>query len=66
MRLICKCPRCRTKNALTIEDADKRKRCTECKRLFKVPGPEQLKNALEILETAKTDIYVDVEGNIYG
>jgi uncharacterized paraquat-inducible protein A len=51
---------------LTLEDADKRKRCLRCGRLFKVPQPEHLQKALAMLDQAHTKVYVDEKGNLYG
>jgi uncharacterized paraquat-inducible protein A len=51
---------------LSVEDADKRKRCKNCGRLFKVPALEQLQKAIEQIRQAHTRVYVDEKGNVYG
>lgn len=66
MKLLARCPVCTTILELSIEDADKRKRCPRCARLFKVPEPETLQNALSVLKSACKDVYVDEQGNVYG
>ena len=65
MKLVARCPVCGCVLQLSLADADKRKRCPRCTRLFKVPEADTLKNALEILKTACTDIFVDEKGNVY-
>ena len=47
-------------------DADKRKRCGKCKRLFKVPDLEEMPKAVDVIEKAKGPIYVDEDGKKYG
>jgi hypothetical protein len=65
MKLVARCPVCGYVLQLSLSDADKRKRCPKCTWLFKVPEADTLKKALEILETACTDIFVDEQGNVY-
>ncbi len=66
MRLLARCPRCRHEMELVLSDADKRKQCQRCGRLFKVPEPESLQKALRRLEEASAKVYVDEKGNLYG
>ena len=66
MRLLTKCPDCKITIELTIEDADRRKRCGRCGRLFHVPDLEALRDALTLLASAQSDVYVDEKGNVYG
>ncbi len=66
MRLLAKCPQCRHEMELALEDADKRKRCLRCGRLFQVPQPEHLQKALAMLNQARAKVYVDEKGNLYG
>jgi len=66
MRLLARCPQCRQEMELILEDADKRKQCRRCGRMFKVPRPEHLEKALKLLEDAKAKVYVDEKGNLYG
>ncbi len=66
MRLLARCPDCGVAMRLSLEDADKRKRCRQCGRLFKVPALEQLRKALELIKQAHAGVYVDEKGNVYG
>ena len=65
MKLLAKCPICRTVMELTMEHADKRIRCAVCRRLFKVPDAAAMGRALEVLAQAASDLYVDEQGNFY-
>lgn len=66
MRLLTKCPDCTLPIELSIADADRRKRCPRCGRLFHVPDTETLADALTLLRSAQADVYVDQKGNLYG
>lgn len=66
MRLLTKCPDCSVAIELSIADADRRKHCPRCGKLFSVPDTEALDKALTLLRTARCDVYVDVKGNVYG
>ncbi len=66
MRLLARCPDCGFEMTLLLEDADKRKRCRRCGRLFKVPTVEQMRMAIDLLEQAHSKVYVDEKGNVYG
>lgn len=66
MKLLAKCPKCAQNIELTIDMADKRVRCRRCRNMFKVPDMGNLNKAMKILKKAKTTIYVDQDGKIYG
>jgi uncharacterized paraquat-inducible protein A len=66
MRLLTKCPDCSIPIELSIADADRRKRCPRCGRLFSVPDVDALHDALSLLRSAQSDVYVDQKGNVYG
>lgn len=66
MRLLTKCPDCTIPIELTIADADRRKRCPRCGRMFRVPDTDALHDALTLLGTVHKDVYVDEKGNVYG
>jgi hypothetical protein len=51
---------------LTVQDADKRIRCSNCRRLFKVPDLQTLDSAVHLLAGAARDVFVDEQGNVYG
>jgi len=66
MEIIAKCPECGRTWRLDGSVADRRIRCKHCGRLFKVPKPEQVPKAAEVIEQAKGTIYVDEDGKTYG
>lgn len=66
MQLLAKCPKCSVVLELKLSDADKRKHCPQCGRLFSVPDLEHLKKALSILKEAGSTVYVDEKGRMYG
>ena len=66
MRLLAKCPVCKCVTELLMSDADKRIRCAVCRRLFKVPDTDTLRQALDRLAGASSDVFVDENGNLYG
>ncbi len=59
MELLAKCPRCGEVIHLKLGDADRRKRCTKCRSIFKVPDIDHLQEALKVIQKANTTIYVD-------
>ena len=65
MRLLTHCPDCRIPMELSIADADRRKRCFRCGKLFRVPDTVALENAMNLLRSAHSDVYVDEQGNVY-
>lgn len=66
MKLLAKCPKCTHNLNLDADMADKRIRCPRCNSLFKVPDMENLNKAIKIIQTARTQVYVDQDGKIYG
>jgi DNA-directed RNA polymerase subunit RPC12/RpoP len=66
MQIIAKCPECSKTWLLDSSAADRRIRCRECGRLFKVPKPDEVPKATEVIERAKGAIYVDESGRTYG
>ncbi len=66
MQIIAKCPKCSTTAKLVAEAADRRIRCGQCGRLFKVPSLEEISAAVEVLQNSRGTIYVDEKGRIYG
>ena len=65
MKILAKCPACGRVLELELEDADKRKRCVMCRRMFKVPRQDQLEKALKIIETASGAVFVDESGRVF-
>jgi transposase-like protein len=66
MEIIAKCPECCKTWRLDGGVADRRIRCKHCGRLFKVPKPDEVPKAAEVIERAKGTIYVDEDGKTYG
>jgi len=66
MQIIAKCPACCRVWQLDSDAADRRIRCRECGRLFKVPKSDELSNVAKVIEQAKGTIYVDEAGRTYG
>jgi DNA-directed RNA polymerase subunit RPC12/RpoP len=66
MQIIAKCPECCRTWQLDSSAADRRIRCRKCGRLFKVPKPDEVPKAAEVIERAKGTIYVDEAGKTYG
>ena len=66
MEIIAQCPRCGNRWQLDSDAADKRIKCLNCRRLFKVPKLEDVPNAVEVIKQAKGAIYVDQDGKAYG
>ncbi|MCE5186615.1 MAG: hypothetical protein LLF76_10870 [Planctomycetaceae bacterium] len=51
---------------LAMSHADRRIHCIACGRLFKVPDQQKLQNAIDRLEDAASEVFVDEQGNLYG
>lgn len=66
MKIIAKCPYCGTSNWHDGTAADKRLRCSKCRRLVKVPSLDEVPNATKVLSRTKADVYVDENGKTYG
>lgn len=66
MQIMARCPRCNSVWQLDNSAADRRIRCRKCGRLFKVPKPDELANAAEVIERTKGTVYVDEAGRTYG
>lgn len=66
MEIIANCPGCGKGWLLTERSADCRVRCKYCGLLFKVPQLEDMPEAVDKVQRAKGDIYVDESGNTYG
>jgi tRNA(Ile2) C34 agmatinyltransferase TiaS len=66
MQIIARCPFCGYCWLLDESAADKRIRCQNCKKLFKVPRIEDVPKAAKIIKDAKGTVYVDESGKTYG
>jgi uncharacterized Zn finger protein len=66
MQIMAKCPGCSSVWLLDEEAADRRIRCHKCGGLFKVPKPEEVSKAADVVKQAKGTVYVDETGKTYG
>jgi len=66
MQIIAKCPNCRNSWLLDADVADRRIRCQNCRRLFKVPKLDEVPEAVKVIKQVKSSIYVDKNGKTYG
>ena len=66
MQIISKCPMCGFSWLLDEIAADRRIRCRNCRKLFKVPKLEEAPKAMRVIRTAKGTCYVDEAGRTYG
>jgi len=66
MYIILKCPRCGYRWWLDATAADRRLRCRKCFLLLKVPPLSELTEATGILREARSEVYVDDSGKLYG
>lgn len=66
MHIIAQCPRCGYRFWLDAAAADRRLRCRKCFVLLKVPNLTEVADAADVIEQAKSGIYVDDTGKIFG
>jgi predicted Zn finger-like uncharacterized protein len=66
MQIIAQCPRCGSSWLLDEDAADKRIKCLNCLRLFKVPPLEDVPRAVKVIKNANGTVYVDESGKTYG
>jgi uncharacterized protein (DUF983 family) len=66
MQIIAQCPRCGNASLLDDSAADRRIRCRNCQKLFKVPKLDEVPKAIKVIKHAKGIIYVDQNGKTYG
>ena len=66
VQIIGKCPRCGNSWLLDGIAVDRRIRCPQCRRLFKIPKLDEIPKAVRVLREAKNGIYVDEDGKTYG
>lgn len=66
MQIIAKCPACCRVWQFDSSAADRRIRCRECGKLFRVPKADELPKAAKVIEQTKGTVYVDEEGRTYG
>lgn len=66
MKILAKCPGCGHVLQCDKDQADRRKRCPSCRRIFKVPSIDHLGKPMKIIESADNMLYVDENGKLYG
>jgi hypothetical protein len=66
MQIIAECPLCGYSWLLDGSAADRRIRCRNCRKLFKIPKLEEVPKAVKIIRRAKGACYVDETGKTYG
>jgi hypothetical protein len=66
MQIISQCPFCSYSWQLDDSAADRRIRCKNCNRLFKVPKLEDVPKAAGVIKDSKGTVYVDESGKTYG
>ena len=66
MPIIAQCPCCGITWLFDASVADRRVRCQQCRRLFKVPRLAEVPKAVKVIKQAKGTIYVDQNGRTYG
>jgi len=66
MQIIARCPECCKTWLLDGSLSDRRIKCRDCGRVFRVPKAEQVPKATEVIERAKGTVYVDESGRTYG
>lgn len=64
--IIIKCPRCGYRWWLDVTAADRRLRCRKCFLLLKVPHLAELSDATSVISDARSELYVDDAGKLYG
>ena len=66
MHIIAQCPRCSYRWWLDAAAADRRMRCRKCLMLLKVPNLTEVPDATDVINQAKSKLYVDDTGRTYG
>ena len=66
MEIITQCPSCGHNWRCEEYAADRRLRCPNCKKLFKVPKLNEVEKAFNKIKNAKSSVYIDQAGNTYG
>ncbi len=66
MHIIAQCPRCRYRWWLDAAAVDRRLRCRKCSLLLKVPDTAEISDAVDVINNARSELYVDDAGRTYG
>jgi predicted Zn finger-like uncharacterized protein len=66
MQILAKCPGCGNSYLLDGSAADRRVRCPQCRKLFKIPHLDEVPQAVKVIRRAQGTVYVDEDGKTYG
>lgn len=66
MQIIAKCPICKISWLLDGDNVDRRVKCINCGKRFRIPKLEEMPKAKNVIEEVKGTIYVDEKGEIFG
>lgn len=66
MNIITQCPSCGHNWKCGECAADRRLRCPNCDKLFKVPKLNEIEEAYDKVTNSKSSVYIDQAGNTYG
>ncbi len=66
MQIIAECPMCGYSWLLGGDAADRRIKCRNCRKLFKVPNLDEVPKAVRVIKRARSRVYVDETGRTYG
>jgi uncharacterized protein YbaR (Trm112 family) len=66
MQIIAQCPVCKSAWALDGKNQDRRIRCRRCRNIFRVPKLDEVPKAADVIEQARTSVYVDESGKTFG
>ena len=66
MQIIAQCPLCGSSWLLDEKNQDRRIKCKKCRMTFRVPKLDEVPRASDVIERAKTSVYVDESGKTFG
>ena len=66
MYIIAQCPHCGSRWRLDASAVDRRIRCRRCHALLKVPDLTEVPDAAKVISQARSDVYVDDTGKLFG
>jgi hypothetical protein len=66
MHIIAQCPRCGYRWWLEAAAADRRAHCRKCFLLLKIPNLTEVPDATDVINQAKSELYVDDSGKVFG
>ncbi len=66
MQIIAQCSLCGSSWLLDEKNQDRRIKCKKCGMTFRVPKLDEVPRAADVIERAKTSVYVDESGKTFG